>query len=144
LRAAEAHASVMAREYRETVLLVEDCQDSRDTFRFMLQSLGYRVIDAGDAEEATRLSHEHSGRIDVLLTDVMLPAMRGGELADLLEEADSELRVILMSGYPAEIAAAKGRPFLQKPFTIDQVSRVIRETLDSKPPRPAPLPTVSA
>jgi two-component system, cell cycle sensor histidine kinase and response regulator CckA len=127
-------------ESSETVLLVEDCQDSRDTFRFMLQSLGYRVLDAGDAEEATRLSLDHPGRIDVLLTDVMLPTMRGGELADLLEEGNSALRVILMSGYPAEIAAAPGRPFLQKPFTIDQVARAIRETLATKLLAPARCP----
>ena len=127
----------MATQHKETVLLVEDCQDSRDTFRFMLQSLGYLVVDAGDAEEAAQRSHDHPGRIDVLLTDVMLPAMRGGELADLLTAADSELRVILMSGYPAEIAAAKGRPFLQKPFTVDEVDRAIRGTLDSKAPRAA-------
>jgi CheY-like chemotaxis protein len=124
---AQAAAVGGASTATETVLLVEDCEDSRETFRFMLKALGYRVIEARDAEEATEIGRGHPDRIDILLTDVMLPGLRGGELADRLAQADPQLRIVLMSGYPAESLAVKGRPFLQKPFTLEEVAAAIEQ-----------------
>jgi DNA-binding NtrC family response regulator len=119
--------------FKETVLMVEDCEDSRSVFRMMLKTLGYQVIVASDAEQATQLSQDHEGSIDLLLTDVMLPGANGRELANLLCKADPGLRVILMSGYPAEQIASEGRPFLQKPFTMQTAGALIRRTLDGEP-----------
>lgn len=117
----------------QTVLLVEDCDDSRFVFRKMLETLGYRAIVACDAEEAIRLSQDHEGAIDLLLADVMLPGMNGRVLADLLSGSDPGLRVVLMSGFPAEKVACQGMRFLQKPFTTQQAAVMIQQALDTVP-----------
>jgi two-component system cell cycle sensor histidine kinase/response regulator CckA len=122
-------------ERTQTVLLVEDCDDSRFVFRKMLETLGYRAIVACDAEEAIRMSQNHDGAIDLLLADVMLPGMNGRVLADLLTESDPSLSVVLMSGYPAERVACEGKRFLQKPFTTQQAAVIIRQALDAVPAR---------
>jgi two-component system cell cycle sensor histidine kinase/response regulator CckA len=121
------------RDGTQTVLLVEDCDDSRFVFRKMLETLGYRAIAACDAEEAIRLSQDHEGAIDLLLADVMLPGMNGRVLADLLSDSDPGLRVVLMSGYPAEKVACQGKRFLQKPFTTEQAAVAIRQALEAIP-----------
>jgi two-component system cell cycle sensor histidine kinase/response regulator CckA len=125
------------RDGKQTVLLVEDCDDSRFVFRKMLESLGYRAIVACDAEEAVRLRQDHGGAIDLLLADVMLPGMTGRVLADLLSESDPGLRVVLMSGFPQEKVACQGMRFLQKPFTTEQAAVAIRQALDAVPARSA-------
>jgi two-component system, cell cycle sensor histidine kinase and response regulator CckA len=121
----------------ETVLLVEDDEAARGLWQEMLQTLGYRVLAASNGTQAVEMGSEHAGRIDLLLTDVVMPRMGGRELHEILAEAHPGLRVIFMSGYTADTIlrqgiAETGRPFLQKPFTAQQFARKVRETLDAR------------
>jgi PAS domain S-box-containing protein len=120
----------------ETVLLVEDEPDLRELALEILEMHGYRVLVAGEAEEACRLSEGHAGRIDLLLTDVVMPGKSGRELATLLAEQRPELRVIYMSGYTADAIVSQGvlEPeimFLQKPYTPAALALKVREVLDT-------------
>ena len=105
----------------------------------MLEGLGYRVIAARNGAEALDLAGAHEGRVDLLLTDVVMPRLGGRELAQRLCEARPGLRVIFMSGYTADTMlrqgiADTGSAFLQKPFTAQQLAKKIRETLDGVHP----------
>ena len=119
----------------ETVLLVEDEPDLRELALEILEMHGYRVLAAAEAGEAIRLSEGHAGRIELLLTDVVMPGMSGRELALQLAERRPELRVIYMSGYTADAMASTGvlEPeimFLQKPYSPADLGTKVREVLD--------------
>ena len=118
----------------QTVLLVEDSEGLRELARRLLERQGYKVLAAGNAEEALQLFN-HNASIDVLLTDVVMPGASGPELTRQLVERRPELRVIYMSGYTEEAIVHHGVPnsgvaFLHKPFTSDTLGRKIREVLD--------------
>ena len=119
----------------ETVLLVEDEEVVRNLARRILRDSGYRVIEAGSGEEALHLAGEHAGRIDLLLTDVVMPGMNGRELADRLVEIRPGTRVVFMSGYTEDVILQRGvsgeRAFLAKPFTPPMLARSVREALDA-------------
>ena len=121
----------------ETILLVEDEGDLRKPLKQLLESKGYQVIDAADAEEALSVSRAHNGPIDLLLTDVIMPGIDGVSLADTISEERPETSVILMSGYTADVLSMdhdeKRRPrkMLQKPFGMDILSRTIRGVLET-------------
>jgi CheY-like chemotaxis protein len=126
------------------VLVVEDDDAARGLWQEMLEALGYRVLTASNGEDALETAAAHSGRVDVLLTDVVMPRTGGRELAERLTQVRPGLRVIFMSGYTADTMlrqgiADTGRPFLQKPFTAQQLAKKIRDTLDGNYPtvRPA-------
>jgi len=117
---------------RETVLLVEDSEGVRTLVQKALERDGYTVLPAGDAEEAVRLLAS-SGTIDLLLTDVVLPGVNGRELARKAAADRPGLRVLYMSGYPAEIIgpdASAGVSFIGKPFTAAGIASKVRNTLD--------------
>lgn len=119
----------------ETVLLAEDEPAIRRALSRVLQANGYRVLEAGDGEEALRVAGAEAGQIHVLLTDVMMPGMGGKELVRRLRADRPGTRVILMSGYTddAELRAELGdarHVFLQKPFAARQVVTAVRELLD--------------
>jgi two-component system, cell cycle sensor histidine kinase and response regulator CckA len=123
----------------ETVLLVEDAEAMRRLAHEMLESAGYRVLEAASGEEALRMAGSQQASIDVLLTDLIMPDMTGRELAAWLRVAEPRLRIVYMSGYTDEAAVQRGdltpgSPFLQKPFSADQLLRTLRQTLD-QPPR---------
>lgn len=120
----------------ETILLVEDEDQLRLPLEELLASKGYGVISAADAEEALSVSRNHSGPIDLLLTDVIMPGIDGVELADRLTEQRPETSVILMSGYTADALSVqpgdtgqRRRKLLQKPFGVGILSRTIRRML---------------
>ncbi|MBI3461983.1 MAG: response regulator, partial [Planctomycetes bacterium] len=118
----------------ETILLVDDESLVRGLIRRILEAHGYCVLEAGDGAEALHVSRQHSGRIHLLLTDVVMPEMSGTELARLLQEVKPETKVLFMSGYTDDAVTRHGglepgRPFLQKPFTSDVLTRTVRETL---------------
>jgi CheY-like chemotaxis protein len=119
----------------ETVLLVEDEEVVRNLARRVLRDSGYHVIEAGSGEEALRLAGECPGRIDLLLTDVVMPGMNGRELAERLGEIRPETRVVFMSGYTEDVILKRGvsgdRAFLAKPFTPPMLARSVREALDA-------------
>jgi two-component system, cell cycle sensor histidine kinase and response regulator CckA len=117
-----------------TILIVEDQEDVRDLTRDVLEMHGYAVLEALDAADALRLGETHSGPLDLLITDVIMPHMSGPELARQLRLRRPELRVLCMSGYPesAHRQAADGEPWtawLQKPFSPDGLIAKVRECL---------------
>jgi two-component system, cell cycle sensor histidine kinase and response regulator CckA len=94
----------------ETILLTEDEADVREIARQFLESGGYQVIEAKDGAEALRLARENRGKIDLLVTDMVMPGMTGQELAVQLQEEQPEICVVFMSGY-SEHGDGRCRPF---------------------------------
>jgi PAS domain S-box-containing protein len=120
----------------ETILLVEDDGAVRDLARLLLQEQGYTVLVAGDGQEAMRLAEDHSGPINLLLTDLVLPGMGGVVLNKRLSQVRPELRTLLMSGYTQKASGHPSTPgsggaFLQKPFSSVELSRRVRAVLNS-------------
>jgi two-component system, cell cycle sensor histidine kinase and response regulator CckA len=118
----------------ETVLLVEDESSVRQLVRETLQAGGYIVLEAEDGEVALKVASAHDGSIDILITDVVMPGMSGQELSRRLCISDPELKVLYLSGYTEdsiirEGALEAGTAFLQKPFTLQTLSRKVREVL---------------
>ena len=121
----------------EIVLLVEDEDAVRSLVRGVLRSRGYTVLEAGNAAEAVRISHDFEGVIDILLTDVIMPEVSGRELADQLRGTRPDMRLLYMSGYTEDMIVHHGVMtsdvgFLQKPFTPELLLRKMRETLDRR------------
>jgi PAS domain S-box-containing protein len=121
----------------ETVLLVEDVDTVRALAREILRLNGYTVIEARHAREALLLSEAHRGPIHLMLTDVVMPGMSGGELARRLRTQRPATRVLYMSGYTDDAIVRtgvldEGKAFLQKPFTPVQLARKIREVLENR------------
>ena len=120
-----------------TVLVAEDEHLVREIARRVLEEAGYRVLTADDGDAALALAsetHEREGRTDLLLTDVVMPGMSGPELARRMQRSAPGLRVVFMSGYPAQAVAhhgvhAPGEHFLQKPFQPDALVAQVAEAL---------------
>jgi CheY-like chemotaxis protein len=107
---------------KQTILLVEDESFVRDVAREVLCSAGYGVVEAANATQAIARFRKHAGKVQLLLTDVVLPDRRGDDLARDLEGAGRNLKVIFISGYPENVAAQArfrrpGWSYLAKPFT---------------------------
>ena len=124
----------------ETVLLVDDEAQVLSLIAELLQAQGYVVLSTWDPDDALRLARAHRGPLHLLLTDLVMPAMTGQELATELRTIHPELKVLFMSAYSLEIAEdykvrlAPGEPFLAKPFSIVGLLRTVREALDYEPP----------
>jgi CheY-like chemotaxis protein len=122
----------------ETILLVEDEVGVRMPAARNLQRLGYRVLQAAHGPAALKLWQEHAGQIDLLFSDMLMPeGLTGLDLAQQLWAEKPSLKVIISSGYNLEMAghiipAAGGFAFLQKPFTLLDLSQTIRTCLDQK------------
>jgi two-component system, cell cycle sensor histidine kinase and response regulator CckA len=119
----------------ETVLLSEDEQDVREVAREFLESGGYTVIEAQNGAEALQLGTTHQGKIDLLITDMVMPGMRGQELAARLQQQRSDLRVLYMSGYSEHSAGDRRQGdqrmrLLTKPFSRSVLLRTVRELLN--------------
>jgi PAS domain S-box-containing protein len=120
----------------ETVLLVEDEDAVRELTRRVCQGCGYTVLEARDGAEAIRLAETHPGRIDLLISDVVLPGIAGREVAERLAGMYSGIKILFMSGYTDDAVVRHGIleakvAFLQKPFTPVALARKVREVLDS-------------
>jgi two-component system cell cycle sensor histidine kinase/response regulator CckA len=118
----------------ETVLLAEDEADVRELAREFLVAAGYTVIEARNGQEALKLAAERAEEIDLLVSDLVMPGMTGQQLAALLQQQDSSLRVIFMSGYSEHAAAEAAQAgssvrILTKPFNRMALLRTIREVL---------------
>jgi len=121
----------------ETVLLTEDEQDVREIAREFLESGGYKVIEAKNGKEAIAIAAEHRGRIDLLVTDMVMPGMTGQELAVKLQQEYQGLSVVFMSGYSEHAATemANADPsvrLLTKPFSRGAILRTVREILQTR------------
>jgi two-component system, cell cycle sensor histidine kinase and response regulator CckA len=119
----------------ETILLVEDEGSLMDIAHEILEDHGYRVIQAGGAEEAVEVARRHPDTIHLLLTDVVMPGMNGRALADSLRTTRPGLKVLYMSGYTDDIIAHRGvlEPhtfLLTKPFTTLDLLRRVRDALE--------------
>jgi len=120
----------------ETVLLVEDEPPVRDLALRLLNQQGYKVLEAGNGEEALRVVQEHIGeKIHLLLTDVVMPQMGGKELADQLKLLRPDVKVLYTSGYTDDAIVhhgvlEPGTHFLQKPFSPVALAQKVREVLD--------------
>jgi PAS domain S-box-containing protein len=118
----------------ETVLLVEDEDSVRQLVRETLESRGYRVLEAANGADALTLAATHSDPIHLVITDVVMPGLNGHELVQQLQSARPGLKVLYLSGYaqdafPSTAAADSQKTFLQKPFTLQSLSRKVREIL---------------
>jgi len=121
----------------ETVLLVEDEADVRKLVRGILEDHGYRVLEAESGAQALDMVARHDGRIDLLLTDVVMPHMSGREVAEAMATSRPETKVLYLSGYTDHVVVDRGvlsagARFLQKPFSPEALARKIREVLDDQ------------
>ena len=124
------------RGHGETILLVEDESALLKLAQAMLEKLGYTVLAANSASEALRLVVQHGDQITLLLTDVIMPGMNGGELAKRLKVTYPQVKCLFMSGYMANVTATDGviideHNFIQKPFTFNKFAAKIREILSA-------------
>jgi CheY-like chemotaxis protein len=119
----------------ETILVVEDDDDVRSYLVEMLRELNYRVLSASDANQALDLLTRHSPFIDLMLTDVVMPGMHGGELAQRAKALRTNLHVLHMTGYSRDALMQEGRlsegiELLQKPITQKELASRVRDALD--------------
>jgi CheY-like chemotaxis protein len=122
---------------RETLLVVDDEEMVRRLAARMLVTLGYRVLEARSGQEAVRLLRRGAHRIDAVLTDVAMPGIGGRELGETIGRCWPQIRVLYMSGFAANRMVTEGAldpsvPFIQKPFTSEQLGRRIRELLSAQ------------
>ena len=121
------------------MLVVEDEDAVRTLMRETLGRAGYRVIEAANGVEALEAATAHPARMDLLVTDLVMPGMSGLELADRLLSVRLGLRVLCISGYAEAALAGAGAPeravpMLRKPFAMEALVRRVRETLDAPAP----------
>ncbi|HJR45759.1 MAG TPA: ATP-binding protein, partial [Actinomycetota bacterium] len=116
---------------RETILVAEDEKGVRSVVERVLTRKGFRVLSADSGEKALKIARTHPGRIDLLLTDLVMPGMSGTDLSARLPE----LEVVYMSGYSEEILSRQGvaaeGSFLQKPFSPEALLNKVRDALDA-------------
>lgn len=111
----------------ETILVVDDEPEVCALAREALESFGYIVLDTGDPQQALRIVKAQP--VHLLLTDVVMPLMKGTELADRIQAVSPSTKVLLMSGYQTSDIAPSGRPFLPKPFRIETLKERVRDML---------------
>src|SRR5579862_6530506 len=134
---AEKHAPPVAAAAlggTETLLLVEDEESVRQLVRDTLTAKGYRVVEAENGEAGMAAAARHDGRIDLVITDVVMPGISGRELVQKLAQIRPDAKVLYLSGYTkdaiiSEGTIERGAAFLQKPFTLQTLSRKVREVL---------------
>ena len=118
----------------ETILLVEDEESVRQLVRDTLASKGYRVLEADSGEAGIAIADKHEGQIDLIITDVMMPGMSGREMVNKLNQTRPAIRILYLSGYTEDAIVSEGKfesgtAFLQKPFSLQSLSKKVREVL---------------
>jgi len=121
----------------ENILLVEDDSQILQLVQKILNELGYSVLALGAPKEAIRLVKEQKTKIHLLITDVIMPEMNGRELSERLKSFNSDLKCIFMSGYAADAIGhhgvlLKGEHFIQKPFSKEDLAKIVRKVLVEK------------
>jgi len=121
---------------RETILVVEDERPVRELVGDVLRLQGYKVLTAEDGQAALRAADAHSGHIDLVVVDIVIPGMHVKELVDRLIAARPALKILYISGFTGDLVGQHGlvrleTNFLQKPFTVDGLARKVREVLSA-------------
>jgi len=124
----------MTQAAREALLVVDDEEMVRRLAVRILLGHGYRVLEANSGDEAVRMLQRAAHRIDGVLTDLAMPGLGGRQLGETISRCWPRVRVIYMSGFPAKRMVNEGAlnpndPFVQKPFTAEQLTRKVREVL---------------
>lgn len=124
----------IARGESETILIVEDESSILTLLQKMLMNLNYNVLTANSPIEALDLTSKHPGRIDLLITDVVMPEMNGRDMVDQIHTSCPAIKTLYMSGYTANVIAHRGVldkdiNFIQKPFSIKDLAAKVREVL---------------
>lgn len=122
----------------ETILLVEDEPALRESLASFLSRTGYKVLEAANGEEALSVAKKHSGIIDIVLSDVVMPKVSGRDFVTALLAIKPDVKVLFMSGYTDDTIVRHGVlnasvAFLQKPFALGALSRKLREVLAAEP-----------
>jgi PAS domain S-box-containing protein len=130
--------TVSPKRHGTTILLVEDDEIMRALTKQLLHEHGYNVVEADDGKSALEWVESHPGRIDLLLTDVVMRRMSGPELVERLNGSHPTLKVVYMSGYTGELMANRevlkpGVTLLEKPFTRTALLNTIHATLGDDP-----------
>jgi len=125
----------------ETILVAEDEPAIRNLLLGSLRDLGYDVLAADQGNRIQRLAEAHAGRIDLLVTDVVMPEVSGPELAERVNRAHPETKVLFVSGYAPDVvvqhgAVKPGVNLLNKPFTPKGLAEAVRGVLDARPDSP--------
>ncbi len=120
---------------KETILIVEDEATILEMLESMLESLGYTPLSADTPGLAIQIARTHTDRIHLLMTDVVMPEMNGRHLAEKMADICPQLKIVFMSGYTANVIAHQGVlnedvHFLQKPFSMEDLAKKIRDVLD--------------
>ena len=121
----------------ETVLLIDDEETILDVGRDFLETMGYKAITARGGWEAIELYQKNQDDVDIVILDMIMPSMSGGEVYDRMKEINPDIKVLLSSGYSIDGQATdilnRGcSGFIQKPFNINELSATIRQILDKK------------
>jgi PAS domain S-box-containing protein len=120
----------------ETILLVEDEETVRVIMRSLLEESGYRVLEAMDGEDGLRLFKENSEKINLILSDIIMPKIQGPEMYEEIKKIAPDIKIIFISGYPADFIdqksfSEKEKDIIDKPVIPDELLRKIREVLDN-------------
>jgi DNA-binding NtrC family response regulator len=124
----------------ETLLLVEDEESVRRLLAYVLGRYGYRVLEASNGVEALHVFEAPGTKVDLVITDMVMPQMTGRELGEHLERKHPGTKVIYMSGYTDDVlvrtgALGPGMSFLQKPLRPETLAAKVREALDAATPK---------
>jgi CheY-like chemotaxis protein len=124
-------------EQAGTILLVDDEEMILEVGQKLLEAMGYQVLVAKDGKEAIRVHGEYGGNIDIVVLDMLMPNMGGRETFDRIKERNPEIKVLLSSGLsvdgePREILKRGCNGFIQKPYTMRQLSEKLEEVCAAK------------
>jgi two-component system cell cycle sensor histidine kinase/response regulator CckA len=117
---------------KETILLVDDEQSVRAIVLKILRRAHYNVLEAENGEAALRIAESHPGKIDLVLTDMFMPGLRGPEVVERLAPTRPGLRALFMSGYAdqdARTGVPPGANFLNKPFSGQELAKAVESVL---------------
>jgi two-component system cell cycle sensor histidine kinase/response regulator CckA len=123
---------------QETILLVEDEAAVRSLSRQILTTSGYRVLEAEDGERAIDVAKRHSNEIDLVVTDVIMPGLGARRMLQELKQHLPGMKVLFISGYgdetlPQDLVGFSTPAFLQKPFSVSELTIAVRRVLDDLP-----------
>jgi two-component system cell cycle sensor histidine kinase/response regulator CckA len=120
----------------ETILVIDDDRALRDTAKRVLQRLGYKVLSAEDGVAGVDLFRRRRGEIDLVISDALMPGLRGRDVYEVLRQEDPGVRFLLSSGdcdaETEDVTALEHLPLVRKPWSIGEIARRVRDVLDAR------------